>query len=46
MIREITFQADYKAATGSEWKPAGGAPAMKEKKPAKDVAKPKEKVEI
>ncbi len=46
MIREITFQADYKAATGSDWKPAGGAPAKKEKKPAKDVAKPKEKVEI
>ena len=37
MIREITFQADYKAATGSDWKPAGGAPAKKEKKPAATV---------
>ena len=46
MIIQITFQADYKAATGSDWMPAGGAPAKKEKKPAKDVAKPKEKVEI
>ena len=43
---EILIQAEYKTATGSDWQPAGGAPAKKEKKPAKDVAKPKEKVEI
>ena len=38
----VKFQADFKTATGSDWKPAGGAPAKKEKekKPAK------EKVEI
>ena len=45
MTFPIITQDDYKKATGSDWKPAGGGPAKQEKqKKPKDV-KPKEKVE-
>merc|ERR1740129_269507 len=42
----LALKADYKTANGSDWKPAGGAPAKKEKKPAKDNAKTKEKPKV
>jgi len=43
----LALKDDYKKATGSDWKPAGGAPAKqeKQKKPAKEV-KPKEKPKV
>ena len=42
----LELKAEYKAATGNDWQPAGGAPKKqeKQKKAAKEV-KAKEKVE-
>jgi len=44
----LKLKADYKAATGADWKPAGdGGKAKPEKqKKEKKEAKPKDKVEI
>jgi len=45
----LELKAEFKAATGSDWQPAGGAPSPKkqdkQKKAAKEV-KPKEKVDV
>jgi len=40
----LALKAEYKAQTGSDWKPAGGAPAKQEKQ--KKEVKPKEKPKV
>ena len=46
LLYSVLSQAEFKAASGSDWQPAGGAAKKpeKQKKAAKEV-KPKEKVE-
>eukprot|EP00123_Amoebidium_parasiticum_P015370 comp22933_c0_seq1/m.36330 comp22933_c0_seq1/g.36330 ORF comp22933_c0_seq1/g.36330 comp22933_c0_seq1/m.36330 type:complete len:1363 (-) comp22933_c0_seq1:376-4464(-) len=42
----LALKVEYKAATGQDWKPAGGAPAARQEKPkAEKAEKPKEKKE-